>query len=576
MLESLEARAMLAAGITVSADEPSYIEGQSARFNVTLTKPASGEIAIEYQLSGGPAGPSKGTAVFAKGTKATQIAVPTEDNLTPGDGYQLKLDITAIDGSSPAPYAAASALILDNDGSEGPAGPGSPDMNTSSLGPGPGDPTGPAELDLYSWETIVVNDDDDDQDGILDRDDLYVPGEDDLEVSVFAVVNPQGSELEGWTVRFETTGPIRLWMFPDKREEVESGSVYPANNYPSFDVEATGVGSGGITARLFYPSGNLAAVASWAMAAVPLDVRRDGVKLTAQQDVWVGEKINLEIVGGDPAINFKCLGVDRAIKNYDPTDAIGQVEYLQPTDLDGREVHFHWVVAHFEHVRASVERTDPRFPSRWANRHAFFDVKRPAADATSVTTTVTANEVATEVATKRVLEFGTRSNPNPLLQTEGITFTWHADAAAPQGQYRWIQLIDSTEIWTKGGVQWWRTTGGLVLDTAYPASDANPFPDSPYTAWSTFFEPDPVTATERSDSFQTYLMWKPSKPGAIFVPLRVTNWWWTGSASMHAVGGWTLDTSPDAHSQNPASQNTTQFPEWTRKYPDVMVEQPYG
>src|SRR5205807_10401581 len=42
-----------------------------------------------------------------------------------------------------------------------------------------------------------------------------------------------------------------------------------------------------------------------------------------------------------------------------------------------------------------------------------------------------------------------------------------------------------------------------------------------------------------NDNFQTYLMYRPSTPGSIWVTLNVLNWSWSGSATMPG-GGWVV------------------------------------
>jgi hypothetical protein len=132
-------------------------------------------------------------------------------------------------------------------------------------------------------------------------------------------------------------------------------------------------------------------------------------------------------------------------------------------------------------------------------------------------------------------------------------------------------MIESNEIRTRNGVDELYSTSGLVLDKEYPASEINPFDDAPYSA---FLD---IEHLNRSDTFQTYLMWKFGGnlfPNSIWVPICVTNWWWSGDASLDVNGMWRLNNSPDDHSPDPGSVNTTDFPTWTRAYPEALKKQP--
>ena len=63
-----------------------------------------------------------------------------------------------------------------------------------------------------------------------------------------------------------------------------------------------------------------------------------------------------------------------------------------------------------------------------------------------------------------------------------------------------------------------------------------------------------------SDSFTMWLMYNPGGTDSIWVPLRLTNWSWSGTAT-RSGSIWELTGS--SNTANPSSSATTTFPEWT-------------
>lgn len=56
-----------------------------------------------------------------------------------------------------------------------------------------------------------------------------------------------------------------------------------------------------------------------------------------------------------------------------------------------------------------------------------------------------------------------------------------------------------------------------------------------------------------------WMMYEP--PGGIAVPLRAVSWYWHGVAT-NGPSGWSLASSPDDHSVNPADFDTQDYPLW--------------
>ncbi|MCI0360194.1 MAG: hypothetical protein L0211_17085, partial [Planctomycetaceae bacterium] len=122
-MESLEGRQLLT-GITVEADAPSYIEGQTAWFMFTFDQPAPQAFQLDLLVSGGPGGPTGYVMPVAQGQTTAHVDFPTEGNSTPGDSYILNRAITgSSEPGASGPYDSAATEILDDDGGSGSGGP---------------------------------------------------------------------------------------------------------------------------------------------------------------------------------------------------------------------------------------------------------------------------------------------------------------------------------------------------------------------------------------------------------------------------------------------------------------------
>ncbi|MDD4539780.1 MAG: hypothetical protein PHT80_12250, partial [Lentisphaeria bacterium] len=75
---------------------------------------------------------------------------------------------------------------------------------------------------------------------------------------------------------------------------------------------------------------------------------------------------------------------------------------------------------------------------------------------------------------------------------------------------------------------------------------------------------------ETSTTFSTWLMYKPNSPGAIFVPLRKIDWFWSGKATRSGTT-WSL-TASEKPPAAPTSTTTVDFPEWTHNIDYVQLQ----
>ena len=152
--------------------------------------------------------------------------------------------------------------------------------------------------------------------------------------------------------------------------------------------------------------------------------------------------------------------------------------------------------------------------------------------------------------------FGTNGGP------PGIVFS--KDLVMPSGYYNngntnynieWIQLLTTWNVsqTTVDGITHNRNTSGVVLDTTYPYDVSNPTDDSPSVGT------DGALAVSDNQISEMWLMFRPE--GGQWVPLRIVEWNWLGSAT-NSASGWVLTDS--SHSNNPPDSDAgTTYPIWT-------------
>ena len=175
----------------------------------------------------------------------------------------------------------------------------------------------------------------------------------------------------------------------------------------------------------------------------------------------------------------------------------------------------------------------------------------------SVTFTGTGTSVTYDVG-RQLLLFG---NTNPVAQ--GMTFQYGGGpdpAGGPfpvtvPGSLRLTQIVTSSEaqrILPDGTVEY-KSTSGLDLAVAYP--DTVDSPQSNQVAPT-------LPGFTRSDSFATYLMFRPTPSGAggsIWVPLRVLNWGWNGTVELG-----TLTAHGGNENEVVQSTETQAYPMWSQ------------
>lgn len=162
------------------------------------------------------------------------------------------------------------------------------------------------------------------------------------------------------------------------------------------------------------------------------------------------------------------------------------------------------------------------------------------------------------------LHFGWISALSNANGPEGIEFAYSA-SSPPAGTFKMRQLITSVthkKQMTADGT-WKIASGSDYLDTNLFMPDAV---DSPCSEGLT----QSYLNYETSTTFSTWLMYKPDSTGAIFVPLRKIDWFWSGKATRSGTT-WSL-TASEKPSAALTSTTTVDFPEWTHNIDYVQLQ----
>lgn len=114
----------------------------------------------------------------------------------------------------------------------------------------------------------------------------------------------------------------------------------------------------------------------------------------------------------------------------------------------------------------------------------------------------------------------------------------------------------------------WYRSQGFGLDSGYPYESGAIASDSPGLTFQTAFESVII-----DESFDMYLMFKPSSTEAIWVPIKKLNWGWDATAEK-INGTWQIVGTPTKFS-NPPTDVTT-HPQWSKNALNIpfSLEQP--
>jgi hypothetical protein len=181
----------------------------------------------------------------------------------------------------------------------------------------------------------------------------------------------------------------------------------------------------------------------------------------------------------------------------------------------------------------------------------------------SVSTLTSSVDVYTNDNGQIWLQFG--KTKGVAVPVDGIEFIKGLSLGMPAGEFKWVQVINDTDIQYQriGGLSRRGFASGIFDGDEYPYSvDQQRTQDSPGTRLS----PTPLNDGSAIDeaqfeaSFSMYLMWHSAVPGSIDVPLTVVHWSVYESAHWDGMQWVKLFGTFDVPQQG---EDTTTHPSWS-------------
>ncbi|NKB24642.1 MAG: hypothetical protein GKR87_13175 [Kiritimatiellae bacterium] len=273
---------------------------------------------------------------------------------------------------------------------------------------------------------------------------------------------------------------------------------------------------------------------------IKVDIKMNGNVISdTTTDVIVGEAIDLESEVKPTGLAFEskqCRIPGVRVKDWVASLSSATLISVQPPDLQASTIKYYWVdggdgrVVEYEVIVGGI----------YCKSEVTFEVKSPASTVTVVTGSVAADSSR--------LHYGNTAIP-------GISFSHTITVPAGfSGSTQWVQLVNLLRR-RKLNNGTWQRWAAIGLDSSYPYDTSISTVDVPGTLLLSIYLEKTV-----NESFEMYLMFKPSGTDTIWVPLKRTGWSWSGSASRNG-SVWTLDSSSNPA---PTTSDTTSHPVWTR------------
>ena len=277
---------------------------------------------------------------------------------------------------------------------------------------------------------------------------------------------------------------------------------------------------------------------------IEVDIKKDGSVITdTTTDVIVGQAIDLEgevKPSGLTLVSKQWTIPGVRVKDWSASSSSATLTSIQASDLQQSSIKYYWV----DGGNGRVVKYVVTGYGRTCECKASLNVKRPTS-----TMTISTGTVAVDSAWGTLeLHYGSPTTP-------GISFSRTITVPSGfSGSTQWVQLTDPLRR-RKLNDGTWQRWAGAGLDTNYPYNTGASTNDSPGTPLTSSYLNKTV-----SDSFEMYLMFKPSGTDTIWVPLKRTDWSWSGAAS-RSGSNWSLDSSSNP---TPSTTDTTSHPVWTR------------
>lgn len=293
-----------------------------------------------------------------------------------------------------------------------------------------------------------------------------------------------------------------------------------------------------------------------------IEIYRNNQNITnITQNVIVGEEIHLStlvITGGKTISSRQWTVPGTRVANYvvnytdesSPTSAV--VTQLSQQDFQQQFVKFYWVDGgDSRQVQYSVT-----IDNRSYAVNVTFNVKRPTG---TVTGQILGSVNLSNFNGVYGLWFG-KTDPPPAVP--GIVFSRSMTIPSGfSGDFQWVQTWNRLRRLKRDNI--WYRSQGFGLDSRYPYESGATANDSPGIDIEA-----PDQNVYANESFNMYLMFKPSSPGAIWVPLKKIEWGW--SAEAEKINGiWQIVTNPPPNTFSNPPSDVTEHPVWTQNAKNI-------
>jgi hypothetical protein len=234
----------------------------------------------------------------------------------------------------------------------------------------------------------------------------------------------------------------------------------------------------------------------------------------------------------------------------------GYTDKLEKEELKNPEIKFHWWDAGDDITVKYAATAD----GKQLEAQARFTVREPEL---SINSEVPDGKFEIGMMSSGIKEllYWAIGEPKPT-----ITFTHGSLPPGFGGETQYVQLVDTSGIVEKDNVHdpcWEFEIQGL--DGTYPYAPGPRTEDTPGVQVSWLDLNISVI-----NNYEMYLMYKPEREGAIFVPLRVVDWKWTGLAMREGIND-IFSLFGSAVTKNPRDKDAQKYPEWDRISPEKPV-----
>ncbi|HEU5124207.1 MAG TPA: hypothetical protein VFW05_09115 [Verrucomicrobiae bacterium] len=300
----------------------------------------------------------------------------------------------------------------------------------------------------------------------------------------------------------------------------------------------------------------------------------------------MGELIGLQCTIGDSdnGMEFEWTVPGYAVGGYSASVNAGILNTNIVTT--NSYVSFYWVDGGTKSVSCKV-----KYKGQELSGATTFEVKRPAAQLSAVTTTnqPTVDVIPASLYGKTLsnyyFTFGSThdASGSSLSNSYGIQFFGQVTTPSDcSGTLAFISVVTSTlrAYTTNDGTHWkWDSHGTNYVDavigeflyakTIIGSSEVKEIYDADTPGSMLYCA---CKSLEVDDHFKTYLMFQPAN--GIWVPLRSVVWYWNGNATNDIAPQCSWIRKNSDSSENPASVNELLFPTWNNQIRNLIASPP--